>query len=96
MSETVVQASTFKARCLALIDEVEATHQRPARGFGPARSADLTPTVGVAAGELDQFHGDPADRLIYATAMLSRIPLATKDRLLREFAADDGQVSVVW
>jgi PIN domain nuclease of toxin-antitoxin system len=63
---------------------------------GPARSADLTPAVGVAAGELDQFHGDPADRLIYATAMLGRIPLVTKDRRLREFAADDGQVSVVW
>lgn len=27
MSETVIQASTFKARCLALLDEVEATHR---------------------------------------------------------------------
>jgi len=27
MSETVIQASAFKARCLALLDEVEATHQ---------------------------------------------------------------------
>lgn len=27
MSEIVVQASTFKARCLALLDDVEATHR---------------------------------------------------------------------
>jgi prevent-host-death family protein len=27
MNETVIQASTFKARCLALLDEVESTHQ---------------------------------------------------------------------
>ena len=26
MKETIVQASTFKATCLALLDEVEATH----------------------------------------------------------------------
>ena len=27
MEETTVQASVFKARCLALLDEVEATHR---------------------------------------------------------------------
>jgi prevent-host-death family protein len=27
MSETSIQASAFKARCLALLDEVEATHR---------------------------------------------------------------------
>jgi prevent-host-death family protein len=27
MSETTIQASAFKARCLALLDEVEATHR---------------------------------------------------------------------
>jgi prevent-host-death family protein len=27
MSDSVVQASAFKARCLALLDEVEATHR---------------------------------------------------------------------
>jgi len=30
------------------------------------------------------FHGDPADRIIVATARTLRLPLATKDRRIRE------------
>jgi PIN domain nuclease of toxin-antitoxin system len=35
---------------------------------------DLTPSIAAAAGSLVDFHGDPADRLIYATAAARRIP----------------------
>ncbi len=39
-----------------------------------------------------QFHGDPADRMIAATALLHNIPLITKDRLIQEW----GQVKTIW
>ena len=47
--------------------------------------ADLTPEIAVRASGLGaRFPGDPADRMIVATALESRAPLATKDeRLLR-------------
>lgn len=35
----------------------------------------------------EQFHGDPADRLITATSILSGYPLATHDSRIRESAA---------
>lgn len=43
--------------------------------------------VATTAAELprDDFPGDPADRMIYATARLRGIPLVTKDAALRAF-----------
>ena len=60
--------------------------------------AQLSPEAAGWAGALDdgRFPGDPADRLIYATALEHRIPLVTKDERLREFAAIAGDVHVVW
>lgn len=63
---------------------------------GPARCAPLTPEVATVAGGLEDFHGDPADRLIYATALVGRLPLVTKDRRLRETAATRGDVRALW
>jgi PIN domain nuclease of toxin-antitoxin system len=45
----------------------------------------LTPEI-AARSELLDMHGDPADRLIAATALEYDVPLATVDRLLLEFA----------
>ena len=56
----------------------------------------LSPAMAVAAGQLDGFPGDPADRLIYATAATLGVPLVTKDDRLREFAAAQGDVEIVW
>jgi PIN domain nuclease of toxin-antitoxin system len=56
----------------------------------------LQPTVGAAlrAGGLDpqEFHGDPIDRLIYATAVEHDAGLVSADQKLRE--ADPGRV--IW
>lgn len=35
----------------------------------------------------DRFHGDPADRLIVATARAHRVPLATHDQIIRRSRA---------
>ncbi len=46
----------------------------------------LTPRIAVRAGSLaDPFPGDPADRLIYASAVASGARLVTKDSALRRF-----------
>jgi len=37
------------------------------------------------------FHGDPADRLIVATARAHRIPLATHDRVIRR-----SRTAMIW
>lgn len=58
--------------------------------------AELTPGIAVAAAELVDFHGDPADRFLYATARLLDVPLLSKDRLLHGYAEADRTVTVVW
>ena len=49
----------------------------------------LTPPLAVAAAALgaEDFPGDPADRMIYASARDAGAPLVTKDARLREFDA---------
>lgn len=43
----------------------------------------LTPAVAVKATQLGAFHGDPADRLIVASALLQHAALVTRDRNIR-------------
>lgn len=49
------------------------------------RTIAITPAIADTAVHLPQaFPGDPADRLIYATAVEHGLPLLSKDRRLRE------------
>ena len=52
----------------------------------------LTTAVAVKATQLGGFHGDPADRLIVATALLAGATLVTKDQNIRSY----GPVANVW
>jgi PIN domain nuclease of toxin-antitoxin system len=53
----------------------------------------LSPAVAVKAADLPAtLPGDPADRLIVATAVLESAPLVTKDERLRGFAG----VRTIW
>lgn len=54
----------------------------------------LDSTIAVRAAELGArgFHGDPADRFIYATAEFYRADLITRDEAISEF---DPQ-RVIW
>jgi PIN domain nuclease of toxin-antitoxin system len=52
----------------------------------------LTPAIAVASAQLADFHGDPADRLIVATALTSGASLVTKDDRI----ASSGQIDVIW
>lgn len=59
-------------------------------------TAELSPLVAAQAASLSEFHGDPADRIIYATALLSGSHLVTKDARIRTYAAATGAVSTIW
>jgi PIN domain nuclease of toxin-antitoxin system len=49
------------------------------------RLEPLTDDIAERAGQFgDTFPGDPADRLIAATALLRAVPLVTYDEKLRE------------
>lgn len=60
----------------------------------------VTPEIAWRAADLDwhhegKLHKDPADRLIVATALAHRLPLATKDGKMHELASRIG-LPVVW
>ncbi len=60
--------------------------------------AELTPRAASIAGSwsAEEFPGDPADRLIYATARELRVPLISKDERLHSVASRRGDVRVIW
>lgn len=59
-----------------------------ALGASRVEELPVTAEIGTEAGGLENFHGDPADRLLAASAKLLQRPLLTKDRRLREFLGD--------
>lgn len=53
----------------------------------------LTPSIAVRSTQLGRnFQGDPADRLILATALVLSAPLVTKDERIRGFSG----VETIW
>ncbi|MGE3620473.1 MAG: type II toxin-antitoxin system VapC family toxin [Acidimicrobiia bacterium] len=58
----------------------------------------IDPAIATSAGMLpgQGFPGDTADSLIYATARTFDLPLATKDRRLRDHARLAGDVRCIW
>lgn len=62
---------------------------------------DLAPLSAQAAAEAALlggrgFGGDPADRLLYATAKELVVPLLSKDAAIRSFALKTSDVRVIW
>lgn len=59
------------------------------------RTAPVTPRVAAGAVALaDGFPGDPADRLIYATALDNGWNLVTKDQAFRRITS--SAIEVIW
>lgn len=52
--------------------------------------------VGAALLTAEGFAGDPADAFLYATARELVVPLVTKDKALRAFARQRGDVRTIW
>ncbi|MDR0354156.1 MAG: type II toxin-antitoxin system VapC family toxin [Deltaproteobacteria bacterium] len=52
---------------------------------------EITPAIAVLSGSID-MHGDPADRIIVATAKTLSLPLVTADHRIRNLS----QLSCLW
>jgi PIN domain nuclease of toxin-antitoxin system len=77
---------------LTLLPDIRTWVRRALAYRGMAPHA-VTPEVALAAGSLvAPFPGDPADRIIYATALASEARLVSADRRLRQLDPD----RVVW
>jgi len=76
ISQWEVATLAMKGRLSLVPDEAAwfATNLAP-----PVSLAPLTPEISINACRLPDFHGDPADRMIVATAITLGIPLITAD-----------------
>ena len=55
----------------------------------------LSPDIAIESNLLpDHFHGDPADRIIIASARIHNIPLITRDKLIIKYAKE-GHLKVL-
>jgi PIN domain nuclease of toxin-antitoxin system len=61
----------------------------------PVSLAPLTAEISLASCRLPDFHGDPADRRIVATAMVVGIPLITADARIVEWNANHRMAQVI-
>jgi len=78
-----ITISSFKAQCLGLLEEVAQTGEElvvTKRGQPLARVLSAREALLPAT-----FPGDPADRLIYATAVAHGVRLITRDERISAF-----------
>ena len=71
-------------------DWVEAALDRPSLRLIP-----LHPAISIESAVLPNFHGDPADRILVATARLEKLRLVTRDRRILEWSDQFGLVHVI-
>lgn len=82
------EAQMLHAKGRLTLDRSFETWLREAAGEGVVEIVPLDVEVVVAVAALPaSFHGDPADRLIVATARAHRLRLATHDRAIRRSRA---------
>lgn len=61
----------------------------------PVSLAPLTAEISMASCRLTDFHGDPADRIIVATAMTLGIPLITADEQIIQWNEAQRVIQVI-
>lgn len=90
----VAAISWFELAWLARHERISVStpvHAWLARLSARVRTVGITPEIAAAAVALPaSFPGDPADRLIYATAVEHGWKLVTKDRRLRQHRHPSG------
>lgn len=96
-SRGVAAISCWEIAMLVAIDRIELDRGPVSWMDGSLRAEGiellpLTPAVAVASAQLGALHGDPADRLIVATALTHGAVLVTKDERIR----GSGLVKTVW
>jgi PIN domain nuclease of toxin-antitoxin system len=61
----------------------------------PVRLEPLHPEISLESCRLEDFHGDPADRLIVATALVLGVPLITADRQIINWNEHHAQLQII-
>lgn len=61
----------------------------------PVRLEPLHPEISLESCRLEDFHGDPADRLIVATALVLGVPLITADRQIINWNERRAQLQII-
>jgi len=61
----------------------------------PVELEPVHPSISIASARLANFHGDPADRIIVATAALLGLPLVTADTKIIEWSLKNHTLQVI-
>jgi PIN domain nuclease of toxin-antitoxin system len=61
----------------------------------PVRLEPLHPEISIESCRLPDFHGDPADRIIVATALVLGTPLITTDRAIAEWNTRHARLQLI-
>jgi PIN domain nuclease of toxin-antitoxin system len=61
----------------------------------PVELEPLSPSICIANSRLAEFHGDPADRLILATALTLGLPLITADKKIIEWNKAHSAIQIL-
>ena len=88
-----LEVATAVAKGRIQLDRDPLEWMRQALALEGAELVAISPAIAVKATQLGrEFHGDPADRLIVATAILEAGILVTKDQRIRDYPA----VTTIW
>ena len=61
----------------------------------PVELEPISPAICIASCHLPAFHGDPADRLIVATAITLGLPLITADKKIIEWNQSQARLQIL-
>ncbi|NBV84767.1 MAG: type II toxin-antitoxin system VapC family toxin [Verrucomicrobia bacterium] len=104
-------AATFRGRCVVSAISVWEVSMLAQKGrlelapdldvwlsinlTAPAELEPISPAICIASCQLPEFHGDPADRLIVATAITLGLPLITADRKIIEWNQSQARLQTL-
>jgi PIN domain nuclease of toxin-antitoxin system len=106
-----VAAATFRGRCIVSAISVWEVSMLAEKGrlelvpdldgwisanlTAPVELEPISPPICIASCRLPEFHGDPADRLIVATAITLGLPLFTADKKIIEWNQSQARLQIL-
>ena len=63
--------------------------------IAPVELEPISPAICITSCRLPAFHGDPADRLIVATAITLGIPLITADKKIIDWNRSQARLQIL-
>lgn len=106
-----VAAATFRGRCIVSAISVWEVSMLAEKGrvelapdldiwistnlTAPVELEPISPAICIASCRLPDFHGDPADRLIVATAITLGLPLVTADKKIIAWNQSQARLQIL-